>query len=386
MGQKLTVQDDWYIFPVGSVYYVKFRNPVTRELLSKKSTGCRNKTLAAQWVREEWDRRCSMAGLSDTPLGDFAKYFFTGNDDDPFETKKRAEGKHIGVLTRINYRADLNKYILPDIICKKSIAIITRTDSMDFRDRLIACYGFTRKTKRIFQAYKNVIHTALDKGLTQIDSVHRLNVSYNKQKRKAIGIADLEKLMDPANWYNSTIRLAVITAGMTGLRAGEIRGIKWKDLDTERNAIHIVRQVVERIGVKLPKWEKTRTTIYPKNLQILLEPLRGKPDDWIFAVSEKTPIAYCTLRKAMKKAVLKAQIPEITLHGLRHSIQTALRGRGVNPELLRATFGWGDEEVQDDYTHPELYDLTPQIEETDTLFMEIMKKENKNGKTRNNKK
>jgi integrase len=70
----------------------------------------------------------------------------------------------------------------------------------------------------------------------------------------------------------------------------------------------------------------------------------------------------------MNEATEKAKIPKNTLHGLRHSIQTALRGGGVNPELLRATFGWTTEDVQEGYTHRELYDLTPQREATDTLF------------------
>jgi predicted transposase/invertase (TIGR01784 family) len=41
---------------VGAVYYVKFRDPITRQLLSKKSTGQRNKTAARQWAKEEWER------------------------------------------------------------------------------------------------------------------------------------------------------------------------------------------------------------------------------------------------------------------------------------------------------------------------------------------
>jgi hypothetical protein len=68
----------FYIFPVGSVYYVKFRDPVTRQLLSKKSTGFRNKTLARQWAKEEWERRAVSAGKTDMLLCDYARPFFTG--------------------------------------------------------------------------------------------------------------------------------------------------------------------------------------------------------------------------------------------------------------------------------------------------------------------
>jgi integrase len=386
MGQKsLSVQDDYYIFPIGEVYYVKFRDPVSRVILSKKSSGYRNKTLAGQWAREEWQRRCSLAGLPDTPLGDYAKLFFTGNDDDPYENKVRANGGHLAVKARRNYRSDLEKYILPDPICQKSIPLIKRNDSIDFRDRLIALFGFSRKTKRIFQAYKNVIHTALEKGLTQIDSVQRLNVAYTKQKRPATTIQNIKMLLEEKNWANPRIRLAVITAGMTGLRAGEIRGIKWRDIDNEHNVIRVDREIVEFEGEKLPKWEKTRITIYPSILKALLEPLRGNPDDRVFAISKRGPLSYNRLREGMNEAVIKAGIPHITMHGLRHSIQTALRGRGVNPELLRATFGWTDEDVQENYTHRELYDLSPQMEQTDSLFKGLTEEKGRdqNGKTGN---
>ncbi len=372
MGQKISVQDDFYVFPVGRVYYVKFRNPQTRELLSKVSSGLRYKTAAVQWAREEWNRRCASAGLKDTPLGEYAKFFFTALADDPFEIMVKAAGRHLGYKTRKDYRADLLKYILTDKVCGISIPRITRADSMGFRDRLIARFGLSRKTKRIFQAYKNVIHTALEKGLTQTDSVIRLGVAYNKQKRPAVNIENVKKLMNPDCWNNARIRLAVITAGMIGLRAGEIRGIKWRDIDLKTETIHVVRNYVNVEKEKLPKWEKTRNTVYPKTLQALLEPLRAAPDERVFMISPKRgPLSYGKLRSSFNEAVARAGIPKITLHGLRHSIQTALRGRGLNPELLRATFGWEDEKVQEGYTHRDLYDLSSQREHTDLLFIEL---------------
>jgi hypothetical protein len=47
---------------VGDVYYVKFRDPITRQLQTKKSTGLRNKTAARQWAEEEWNRRTERVG------------------------------------------------------------------------------------------------------------------------------------------------------------------------------------------------------------------------------------------------------------------------------------------------------------------------------------
>jgi integrase len=387
MGQSnLQVQDDFYVFPVGGIYYVKFRDPVTRALRSKKSTGLKSKTLAGQWARKEWNRLSSIAGKSEMSLNEYAELFYT--DGCPHEALLKGRNQSFGYRTKKNYRLDLENHILPDLICQKGLALIRRADSIDFRDRLVELYGYTRKASRIFQCYKNIIHTALERGLIDTDPVVRLSVPYTKQKRTAVSVNDLNKLMNPENWHNPRLRLAIITESTIGMRTAEIRGIKWRDLDPKNNAINIVRSYLDVVKEKMPKWDKTRHTIYPKNLQKLLEPLRGDPDDRVFSVSPGGGApAYHTLRDALNKAVEKAKIPKVTMHGLRHSIQTALLGRGVNPELLRATFGWEGEEVQEDYTHRELYDLTSQMEATDNLFIEITssngkKKEKESGKAR----
>jgi integrase len=362
---------------VGDVYYVKFRDPITRQLQTKKSTGLRTKTTARQWAEEEWNRRTERAGKSDMILYDYAKLFYTG-DGCPHETEKRANGEHFAIKTRLLYRSHLEKHILTDPVCQKEIAFIKRPDAIAFRDRIIKKFGLTRKSQLILQTFKNIMHTALEKGIIDTDPVQRLIIAHTKAKRKATGVDNLKTLFDPKNWSNPRIRLAVITAGLVGLRAGEVRGIKWRDIDKEHDVIRVDREIIDIEGEKLPKWEKTRVTIYPSLLKPLLEPLRGNPDDYVFRISPKRPLSYSWLRKSMNKAIEKAEIPHITLHGLRHSIQTALRGGGVNPELLRATFGWTAEEVQEGYTHRELYDLTPQREITDALFGGI------NAKTGNN--
>jgi integrase len=164
MGQRRSaVQDDFYIFPVGAVYYVKFRDPITRQLLSKKSTGQRNKTAARQWAQEEWDRRTERAGKSDM-----------------------------------------------------------------------------------------ILYDALERGIIESDPVQRLGIAHTREKRTATGVDNLKTLFDPKNWPNPRIRLAVMTAGLVGLRAGEVRGIKWRDIDKEHDVIRVDREVIEIEGKKLP--------------------------------------------------------------------------------------------------------------------------------------
>ena len=127
-----TIQKDFYLFSRDGVYYVQFRDPVTRNMLSKKSTGLRNRTLADRWAKAEYERRCSEVGKSDLTLGEYAQRFYI--DGCPHEAARKAEGETFGVKTRMDYRHRLEAYLLPDPICQKRLCDITRPDTLGLRE------------------------------------------------------------------------------------------------------------------------------------------------------------------------------------------------------------------------------------------------------------
>ena len=387
-----TVQKDFYLYPRAGVYYVEFRDPVTRELLPKKSTGLRSRTLADRWAKEEYNRRCSNVGKSDLTLGDYAKLFYV--DGCPHEAARKADGRTFGVKTRTDNRYRLEEYILPDPICGKQLCEITRPDTVNFRDRIIKKLGYTRKAQLTFIAYRNIINTALAKGMMKEDPIIKVSIKLrDKGRRPAASVENVKSILLRKYWPNKTIWLAAMTAGIAGLRAGEISGLRWKDINLKNEEINIVHSYNFQEGEKSTKSGKPRVTPYPKVLQALIEPHRGAPGDYAFSINDGKPLAYSAIRSAMTRAMnrvvkdaveekkkaagdnskiteeeLAKEITKITLHGLRHSINTALLESGVNPELLRASFGWIDEETQEIYTHRNLYNLAPQREATDKLF------------------
>ena len=374
------VQKDFYVFSRDGVMYVQFRDPVTRKLLSKKSSGLRSKTKAEKWAQQEFERRCGEVGKKDITFREYAEQFYT--DGCPHEAERKANGQTFGVKTKEGYRSRLTNYIFPDPICDKRLCDITRPDCLDLRDRLIKKLGYTRKAQLTIVTYRNIINTALNRGLINIDPAVRVTIKVkNKGKRTATSVDNVKNIMLKKYWPNKTLWLAAMTAGLAGLRAGELCGILWQDIDLEDGIIKIVRSMNYQEGEKPPKSGKPRIAPYPKLLQAILEPHRGNPDAHVFSIRKGQHLSYNTLRSAMDKAVAKAMadgkkdkasIPKITLHGLRHSINTALLEAGVNPELLRASFGWVDEETQEIYTHRDLYNLAPQREATDKLFEDFL--------------
>jgi len=117
-------------------------------------------------------------------------------------------------------------------------------------------------------------------------------------------------------------------------------------------------------GEKPPKSGKPRVAAYPKLLQRILEPHRGGPDEYAFSIREGRPMSLNSISGAMKRAVGRAikdgikkrkeaagdttEVTEeeiekekstkrITLHGLRHSINTALLSGGRMPQPRKFT-------------------------------------------------
>jgi integrase len=386
------VQKDYYIFAVSGIYYAQFRDPMTRELLSKKSSGLRNRTMADKWAKKEYDRLCIESGKTGFTLREYADLFYKAGC--PHGADRKANGNTFGIQTSKDNRFRLTEYILPDPICDKILSDVTRPDSLNFRDRLIKKLGYTRKAQLTLIAYRNIINTAINHGLINSDPAAKVTIKLkNKGERAATSIDNIKKILSKKYWPNETIWLAAITAGIAGLRSGELSGLRWQDIDLKNEKIKIIHSVSKYEGEKTTKSGKPRIAPYPKILQTMLEPHRGKLESYVFSIKNSEPLAYDALRSAMRKAMNKAAkdivtenkkksgddteitdeelkngITKISLHGLRHSINTALLEAGVNPELLRASFGWTDPKTQEIYTHRDLYNLTPQSEAVDKLF------------------
>jgi integrase len=160
-----------------------------------------------------------------------------------------------------------------------------------------------------------------------------------------------------------------MTAAMTGMRAGEVRGLQWQDLQPGR--ILITKALSQdNSAVSLPKWGKVRSCPYPEALAALLEPLRYasgpvRPADWVFHM-DHVPVGYRYWAEAVRRA--GRGIPGANLHTLRHTLNTRLREAGVSDELLRGSFGWSAPAIHDNYTHRDKYDYTGQAAAIDEIM------------------
>lgn len=155
---------------------------------------------------------------------------------------------------------------------------------------------------------------------------------------------ELENLLTELKNYNSQAYLGVCISAYTGLRLGEVCGLKWSDYDTDGQIISVKRQMLSWDGGDgLITQPKTKTSVrsvpVPPRLR---DVLRSYPhhDGMIFTRSD---------RDVMSKAV--SELSKVTFHALRHTYATTLIANGVDIKTVAALLGDKMETVMKTYVH-----------------------------------
>src|ERR1017187_1303902 len=145
-------------------------------------------------------------------------------------------------------------------------------------------------------------------------------------------------------------RTLVFLVAVTGLRISEALGLKWGDLDYERQMIHLRRVWV---GNDIVEQLKTEGSAAPVPLgDLLADALRGwnqntsyaKSDDWVFPslkLKGKTPLSASIMAAdkirpaAVKVGIRLAKGQRFGFHNFRHSLATFLVSRGKDVKTIQ---------------------------------------------------
>jgi len=146
----------------------------------------------------------------------------------------------------------------------------------------------------------------------------------------------------------------------SGLREGEILGLKWSDLDWENHQLKIQRQLQRVPGVGIvfsePKSAAGRRMIMlgsdtiaslkaHSSRQYAERVFAGdkwQENDLIFPSSVGTPLEPRNLLREFKDLLRKGNLPDIRFHDLRHSFATLALSQGVSVKVVQEMLGHSD--------------------------------------------
>jgi integrase len=148
---------------------------------------------------------------------------------------------------------------------------------------------------------------------------------------------DLERLLRdgvPSDEWGSLERTLYLTAAMTGLRQGELIGLRWRDVDWLGQRIR-VRQAYVRGEFKAPKSRRGVRAV-PLAIRVAGELERhsrkssfADDDDLVFAnPATGVPLDRSKVRKRFVAACRRAGVREVRFHDLRHTFGTHIAASG----------------------------------------------------------
>jgi integrase len=221
------------------------------------------------------------------------------------------------------------------------------------------------------------IHTVLHKALTQAlkwNMIPRNAAEVVKAPRPVpeemhpLSPDEARKLIEAAR--GDKLEAPSILAVHTGMRQGELLGLKWEDVDLNEGVIHIRRTVVRsggRISLGEPKTKGSRRPVHltgaavealKAHLERQLEDIERLGDLYrdhglVFTSEVGTLINPWNLRRRSFAPLLqRAGLPRIRFHDLRHTCATLLLSRNVHPKYVQELLGHATVAITlDTYSH-----------------------------------
>jgi len=136
------------------------------------------------------------------------------------------------------------------------------------------------------------------------------------------------------------------TAIMSGLRAGELTGLKWCDFDQERGVLFVRRIFHPDYGFQEPKTERGRrsVSISPQLVNILQihrsNTIYDSSDDLMFPNLLGKPLDHHNfVRREFHPALDRAGMRRVRFHDLRHSYAALMISLGCNIKWLQRQMG-----------------------------------------------
>jgi integrase len=273
-------------------------------------------------------------------------------------------------------REHVEIYITP-LIGNIKLAHLTRPRVEQFVDTLLETVSPTTDRKishvtarKILTSLKGLVGEAQRRGLVSVNNALGVRIDVSKraepEKKKQVGIdipskEEVKRIIDVAEgkW-----RALFITAVFTGMRASELRGLTWHNIDFHDKVIHVRQRADIRgsIGNTKSAAGTRKVPMTPMVLNALKEWKLASPNNekgFVFANRLGTPEYHSNIVfRAFCPTQVKAGVVDkhgnakYNFHALRHFYASWIIERGFSPKRVTELMGHSTVQISfDRYGH-----------------------------------
>lgn len=275
-------------------------------------------------------------------------------------------GEPLKPATRRGYIADLRTYVIPSL-GRVRLSQLQRRDVQDLVDKLVEAELSPSKVRSVLNALRAVLRRPLQRDELQVDPTTLLDLPAGIGVRDRVASpVEVTALLDP---LPGDVEAIYAAAFYGGLRRGELRALRVKHIDFERNEIHVEHGWDDIEGEIAPKSQKgeRRVPLVSELRRILLAHVartgrRGQ--DLVFGRTGTEPFAPSHVRRRargvwaavavgafLRAEAVPVELDPIGLHECRHTFVSLMHAAGRSLEEIGDYVGHTSAYMTDRYRH-----------------------------------
>jgi integrase len=256
---------------------------------------------------------------------------------------KTRSGQPYKPSTIRSYEQSLNLYVLDDFGARP-VGGITPGDVQGLVERMSGA-GQSGSTianainplRAIFRRLRLLGHVSMNPTLGVVIPTSRAKRLHAGDPADAARVIAAMDAQDQCVWA---------LAFFAGLRLGELRALRWGDVDEPARVIHVRLSFDVKEGEIEPKsGAGVRDVPILARLEPYLTAQRAAcawaddPQGRVLGATRRSPFGYTGLRGRSKRALIAAKLPYVTLHEARHSFASFLAAAGIGIKDLTVILG-----------------------------------------------
>ena len=248
-----------------------------------------------------------------------------------------------------SYEQHVRLHILPRI-GEVDLKSMTAADAHDFRDQLLSELSKSM-AKKVLGSFKSLVSEAHIRGHIQQDVARPIRIKVSRRGTQERRMPSKEELLLLLSKCPAEHKPYFFTAIFTGMRASEMRGLTWENVDFERSIIR-VRQRADRwneIGDPKSASGRREIPMTPKVIKALSLWKRLKQageKDLVFPngagnIENHSNIYNRIFKPLMTQCGLVDEEGKVLfpMHALRHATASLLIEQGWNPKKVQRMMG-----------------------------------------------
>ena len=268
-----------------------------------------------------------------------------------------------------SYESYVRLHIVPALV-RHQVAKLTPQDVQEFLNAKIVAGLAPRTVQQIRAILRRALGQALKWGLVARNVATLVDPPIcTRIPVQPLSGEQARRLIDHAKAQDDRLWPLLCTAILTGLRQGELFGLRWEDVDLTAGTLR-VRHAMQRVDGKPkliePKTKKSRralslaapvvAALQAQRKRQLEERLLagGRWRDWglVFTSTVGTPLEPTNVLKRLRALLESAALPRQRFHDLRHCCASLLLAQGVAARVVMEMLGHSQIALtMDTYSH-----------------------------------